>query len=58
MSAIALAENSAALVEADCSEKPSRSLKSVRPLLPPKPKSLRKNSLNSAKVIAWVMIER
>src|ERR1700733_9531111 len=58
MSAMQLAENNAAFIEGVCNEKPRRSLKSVRPLLPPKPKSLRKNSLNKAKVIAWVMIER
>ena len=33
-------------------------LKSVKPLLPPKPVSLRKNSSIIAKVIAWVMIEK
>ena len=33
-------------------------LKSVMPLLPPKPVSLRKNSSIEAKVSAWVMIEK
>ena len=33
-------------------------LKSVKPLLPPKPVSLRKNSSIAAKVSAWVMIEK
>ncbi len=33
-------------------------LKSVKPLLPPKPMSLRKNASIAAKVSAWVMIEK
>ena len=33
-------------------------LKSVKPLLPPKPVSLRKNSSMAAKVSAWVMMEK
>ena len=33
-------------------------LKSVKPLLPPKPVSLRKNSSMKAKVSAWVMMEK
>ena len=33
-------------------------LKSVKPLLPPKPVSLRKNSSMAAKVRAWVMMEK
>ncbi len=33
-------------------------MKSVKPLLPPNPVSLRKNSSMKAKVIAWVMIEK
>ncbi len=33
-------------------------LKSVKPLLPPKPVSLRKNSSMNAKVSACVMIEK
>ena len=41
-----------------CTLKPRMSLKSVRPLLPPKPKLLRKKPSSSAKVKACVMIER
>ena len=37
---------------------PRMRLKSVKPLLPPKPVSLRKNSSITAKVIACVMIEK
>src|ERR1700761_6199073 len=37
---------------------PAISLKSVKPLLPPKPMSLRKNASISAYVRAWVMIDR
>ena len=37
---------------------PRMRLKSVKPLLPPKPVSLRKNSSIAAKVIACVMIEK
>jgi hypothetical protein len=37
---------------------PNTRLKSVKPLLPPKPVSLRKNSSMKAKVIAWVMMEK
>ena len=37
---------------------PRMRLKSVKPLLPPKPVSLRKNSSIVAKVIACVMIEK
>jgi len=33
-------------------------LKSVKPLLPPKPVSLRKNNSMAAKVSAWVMMEK
>ncbi|TXT36784.1 MAG: hypothetical protein FD135_4041 [Comamonadaceae bacterium] len=33
-------------------------LKSVKPLLPPKPVSFRKNSSIAAKVMAWVMMEK
>ena len=33
-------------------------MKSVKPLLPPKPVSLRKNRSMPAKVSAWVMIEK
>ena len=39
-------------------EMPRMRLKSVKPLLPPKPVSLRKNSSIAAKVIACVMIEK
>ena len=38
--------------------RPRMRLKSVKPLLPPKPVSLRKNSSMAAKVMAWVMIEK
>ena len=41
-----------------CTLKPRMSLKSVRPLLPPKPKLLRKKPSISANVIAWVMIDK
>ena len=37
---------------------PRMRLKSVKPLLPPKPVSLRKNSSIAAKVMACVMIEK
>ena len=50
--------NSAARVPWACTLKPRMSLKSVRPLLPPKPKLLRKKPSSSAKVSAWVMIDR
>ena len=38
--------------------RPRMRLKSVNPLLPPKPVSLRKNSSIAAKVMAWVMMEK
>ncbi|MOA61750.1 hypothetical protein D3C78_1869670 [compost metagenome] len=38
--------------------KPRMRLKSVKPLLPPKPVSLRKNSSMAANVSACVMIEK
>ena len=50
--------NSAQRVGAAWTLKPRMSLKSVRPLLPPKPKLLRKKPSISAKVSAWVMIDR
>ena len=50
--------NKAARVPCACTLKPRMSLKSVRPLLPPKPKLLRKKPSISAKVIACVMMER
>jgi hypothetical protein len=50
--------NNAARVPGACTLNPRMSLKSVRPLLPPKPKLLRKKPSISAKVSAWVMIER
>jgi hypothetical protein len=50
--------NSAARVVGACTLNPRMSLKSVSPLLPPKPKLLRKKPSISAKVSAWVMIER
>ena len=50
--------NRAARVPCACTLKPRMSLKSVRPLLPPKPKLLRKNPSSNAKVSVWVMIER
>ena len=58
ISASAEIMNSAARVPGACTLKPRMSLKSVRPLLPPKPKLLRKKPSISAKVSAWVMIER
>ncbi|MNL76238.1 hypothetical protein D3C87_2021680 [compost metagenome] len=42
------AANSTALVPSACTLKPMISLKSVRPLLPPKPMSLRKKARSSA----------
>ncbi len=48
----------AARVEGAVIGNPSTRLKSVKPLLPPKPVSLRKNSSMKAKVIAWVMMEK
>ena len=57
-SATADSTKSTMRVEDDCSGKPRISLKSVRPLLPPKPISLRKNASISAKVMACVMIDR
>ena len=57
-SASAEAAKSAARVASARIGKPRMSLKSVRPLLPPKPKLLRKKPSSSAKVSAWVMIER
>src|SRR5437762_10523115 len=50
--------NSAARVGAAWTLKPRISLKSVRPLLPPKPKLLRKKPSSSANVSACVMIDR
>ena len=50
--------SSALRVVSACTLKPRMSLKSVSPLLPPKPKLLRKKPSISAKVIACVMIER
>ena len=58
MSATQEIENSALRVVSACTLKPRMSLKSVRPLLPPKPKLLRKKPSMSANVSAWVMIER
>ncbi len=52
------AKHRTARVESACTEKPRISLKSVMPLLPPSPMSLRKKASSRAKVIAWVMIER
>ena len=57
ISASAEAMNRAARVPGACTLNPRMSLKSVRPLLPPKPKLLRKKPSISAKVSAWVMIE-
>src|SRR4029453_19460862 len=57
-SATPVATNSAARVEGAVTEKPRIRLKSVKPLLPPKPVSLRKNSSMNAYVSACVMIEK
>ncbi len=57
-SAMAVAAKSALRVVLAWTGTPRISLKSVSPLLPPKPMSLRKKASISAKVIAWVMIER
>ena len=51
-------ENNALRVVSACTLKPRMSLKSVSPLLPPNPKLLRKKPSISAKVSAWVMIDR
>ena len=45
-------------VPGDVIAKPAMRLKSVKPLLPPKPVSLRKNSSIAANVSACVMIDR
>jgi hypothetical protein len=45
-------------VPGDVIGKPAMRLKSVKPLLPPKPVSLRKNSSIAANVSACVMIDR
>src|SRR5215470_11425951 len=50
--------NSAACVPGSAMRKPRMRLKSVNPLLPPKPVSLRKNSSMKAKVSACVMMEK
>jgi hypothetical protein len=52
------AANSAARVPGACTLKPRMSLKSVRPLLPPKPRLLRKKPSIRANVSAWVMIDK
>jgi hypothetical protein len=46
--AMELSMNSVTRVPCACTLKPRISLKSVRPLLPPKPKSLRKKPSSSA----------
>src|SRR3546814_2041148 len=53
-----MAKNSVARVAGAEIEKPRMVLKSVKPLLTPKPVSLRKNRSMPAKVSAWVMIEK
>ena len=50
--------NKASRVEVCCRGMPQMRLKSVKPLLPPKPVSLRKNSSMAAKVSACVMMEK
>ncbi len=45
-------------VDGSATEMPRMRLKSVKPLLPPKPVSLRKNSSMPAKVSACVMMEK
>ncbi len=50
--------NSAARVSGAVMLKPRMRLKSVKPLLPPKPVALRKNSSIAAKVSACVMMEK
>ena len=57
-SASAEAKHSAARVPSAWTGKPRMSLKSVMPLLPPSPMSLRKKASIRAKVMAWVMIDR
>ena len=58
ISAAQVIENNAVRVDSACTLKPRMSLKSVSPLLPPKPKLLRKKPSMSAKVSAWVMIDK
>ncbi|MNN70115.1 hypothetical protein D3C81_1859470 [compost metagenome] len=53
-----VAKNSTARVPGSVMPKPRIVRKLVKPLLPPKPVSLRKNSSIPAKVRAWVMIEK
>src|SRR5436190_8871344 len=50
--------NNVARVAGSAMRKPNMRLKSVNPLLPPKPVSLRKNSSMNANVSACVMIEK
>ena len=45
-------------VLSECRSNPKISLKSVKPLLPPKPMSFRKNASSKAYVSACVMIDR
>ena len=51
-------KRAAARVSGACTLNPRMSLKSVRPLLPPNPISLRKKASIRAKVMAWVMIDK
>ena len=57
-SAASVHQYSAARVPGAVMSWPRMRLKSVKPLLPPKPVSLRKNSSMAAKVSACVMMEK
>ncbi|MNU47087.1 hypothetical protein D3C71_359650 [compost metagenome] len=57
-SAASVTQYSVARVPGAVMSNPRMRLKSVKPLLPPKPVSLRKNSSMAANVSACVMIEK
>ena len=54
----AVIKHNVARIEAEVISMPKMVLKPVKPLLPPKPVSFRKNNSAAAKVIAWVIIEK
>ena len=53
-----MSANSAAPVPTESNGTPAMAWKSFSPVLPPKPMSSRKKASISAKVIAWVMMDR
>ena len=53
-----MTKHKVARIGAEVISKPNKVLKPVKPLLPPKPVSLRKNNSAAAKVMAWVIIEK